>query len=1294
MTSPSTPPADIRAWVDDLRLQAALLDGVDVGLCAFDLQDCALVWNRSFLRLFPEHEGHIHEGEHYGANLRRFYQGRLDASELPNIDRYIAAGIARHQAQTQPYEFEHRGGKVQVSSLPVPGRGRIRVWRPLLSAPAQSVGDAGMARRVAGELLDSVPEPLLVCDADGRFAWANAAFCEMFDVPDLQAVAGATLPALYERAWAKAGAAHDPRGVGGAAILREQLRFTGAPFELPLPHGGCCRVLARPAQDGAVFYALSDISALKRFETALQLTLDNAGRGIIRYDADGRVLLYNRQAVELLQLPEHLLVETPQLQAIVRFQSERGDPSGLDGQPGSMAAMHGIFTRGRYQRRTPAGRLLEIETTPLPEGGAVRTYTDVTESVEAQQALTEKSRALQITLDSMSQGISAIDGRGRLVFWNRRYQELLEFPDSLLTGQPTIEQLVRFQIERGDFGPDFAFVDAVARGYVAVGDRVAPLQGPGTYLRKDRMGRTLEVSTRPLPDGGVVRTFTDMTAYVRTQQELATKQAQLGALVENLPDRVWVKDTQGHFLLMNPANLRHHGLAEDAVLGRTAHEVFGPVEGERQAATDRQSLASDQPVTFEAYSFDADGTLHCAEVAKVAMRDEEGRCIGLLGIARDITARKQQEQALIQAKEEALQASKAKTRFLSSMSHEIRTPMNAILGMLTLLRDAGLNARQDDYAGKAEGAARSLLGLLNDILDFSKIEAGKMQLDLRPFSLEEMLSDLSVILSSNVGGRDIEVMYDLDPGVPDALVGDDMRLRQILINLGGNAVKFTERGEVVLRTRLVERDEACATIEFSVQDTGIGITPEQQQRLFTDYAQASEETARQFGGTGLGLGICRRLTELMESSLQLASTPGVGSCFWFAVKLPLAPLPLRQEAPRQPARVLVVDDNAHARDALAGMCQSAGWDADSAADGEEAVARVRTAAQAGRAYDAVFVDWLMPGIDGWQTCARIRELALPASSMPLVIMVTGQGREVVEQRLAREQAVLDAYLVKPVTTGMLREAYRRALSSTSAPVAAPPPPPTPRPLADLRLLLAEDNVVNQQIALELLTRRGAQVDLVDNGRAAVERLASGQRYDAVLMDVQMPVMDGLAATRELRKLPARSGLPVIAMTANAMDSDRVACLEAGMNDHVSKPFVVEEVVRTILRHVAAPQPFDDPPAARVAATPVFDRADALQRLGGDEELLGVVLQVFRGNLATAARQMQKAAAIPRDELCRVFHTVKGMAANVGAMALADAASDAEMKLRGVGGSDVDVEPLARGVAERIAEVLSAIGPPP
>ena len=979
--------------------------------------------------------------------------------------------------------------------------------------------------------------------------------------------------------------------------------------------------------------------ALVRSQGAL---LDSLGIGLCAIDAAGRVQAWNPSLLRIF--PEHegaIRAGEPHAQMLRRL-------------PPALHAVAGVSHAGtgEFEHR---GQRITVSAQALPGSG----WLQACRATPSRPPPDAGQRALQLTLDSMGQGLSAIGADGRLAFWNRRYSELLDLPESLLATHPTMEQLVRFQIERGDFGPDFAFVDALARGYVAIGDREHPLNGPQTYLRRTREGHVLQVVTLPVPDGGVVRTFTDVTELLRAQEDLASERKLLSTLVSNLPDRVWLKDMAGVYRLTNPANERHHGMATGAMVGRTGAQLFGAA-GEAHEATDREAVAAgrDRTLRFERRELCADGEVRDFEVVKAGLYEPDGSLSGILGIAHDVTLRKRAEAALVAAKEAAQEASDAKTRFLSGMSHEIRTPMNAVLGMLTLLRGTDLTERQDDYAAKAEGAARSLLALLNDVLDFSKIEAGKMQLDLQPFSLQETFAQLSVILSANVGDKHLEVLYDLDPAVPDALVGDDMRLRQVLINLGGNAVKFTTEGEVVVSTRLLARADGQATVEFAVTDSGIGISEDDQHRLTGDYVQASGDTARRFGGTGLGLAICRRLLELMGSRLDLSSQPGRGSRFSFLVTLPTGTEASPVPAAAERRRVLVVDDNALARRTLGSLMQSLGWQVELAGGAEEGIRCVERSRHDGRAFDAVFMDWRMPGTDGWEASRRIRQSG--DGRPPLIVMVTAKGRETLAQRAASERALIDAFLVKPVTPAVLRDTLRR-LESPAAPPSSRAA--APRPLEGRRLLLVEDNPVNQQVAVELLRGRGAQVDVAGDGRQAVDRLAAGAVYDAVLMDMLMPVMDGLQATRAIRAMPGRGQLPIIAMTANAMDTDRAACLAAGMDDHLAKPLVLADVVDAILRHVQ-PQQAHAAAGDHAAAEAVFDLDGAVERLGGDRALIVRLLPTFERNLRKAADDLQAPWQPPAGEdLCRVLHTLKGSAGTMGATALATAAGRAEQELR-------------------------------
>jgi signal transduction histidine kinase/CheY-like chemotaxis protein len=539
-------------------------------------------------------------------------------------------------------------------------------------------------------------------------------------------------------------------------------------------------------------------------------------------------------------------------------------------------------------------------------------------------------------------------------------------------------------------------------------------------------------------------------------------------------------------------------------------------------------------------------------------------------------ALEQAKLAAERARNTAEQANLAKSQFLANMSHELRTPMNAILGMLQLLQGTELTEKQRGYTHNTTSAARSLLSLLNDILDFSKVEAGKMTLDPRPFRVDQLLRDLSVILSANVVEKKIEVLFDIDPAMPPALVGDDMRLQQVLINLGGNAIKFTEAGEVVIGLRLLEQSADGALVEFSISDTGIGIAEENLTHIFSGFTQAESSTTRRFGGTGLGLAICQRLVGLMGGQLQVESRAGVGSRFHFAVPLRVAdaesvPVPVLNPQALAGQKTLLVDDNAVARDLFSAMVRPLGCLPDVAADGASALHMLQAAQQAGAPYQLVFMDWRMPEWDGWESTRRIREAL--GQTGPLIIMVSANARAMVSDRSPEERAYINGFLVKPTTASMLLDVVAQAQAAAAAPAAeAAKAGARPKRLRGMRLLVAEDNKINQLVAKGLLEQEGAQVTLADNGRIAVDLLLEKPgMFDAALMDLQMPEMDGYEATRTLRALPGLDQLPVIAMTANAMASDREACLAAGMNEHVGKPFEIDHLVRT-LAHVTGIAP--------------------------------------------------------------------------------------------------------------------------
>jgi signal transduction histidine kinase/CheY-like chemotaxis protein len=663
-----------------------------------------------------------------------------------------------------------------------------------------------------------------------------------------------------------------------------------------------------------------------------------------------------------------------------------------------------------------------------------------------------------------------------------------------------------------------------------------------------------------------------------------------------------------------------------------------------------------------------------------------------LGKALDqaIAALQASQRDLVAAREQALEASRAKGSFLAMMSHEIRTPMNAIINMSGLALETELPPKSHQYVSVAHSSARNLLGILNDVLDFSKIEADKLQLEAAPFSLREVLEEVTETFRSTVIQKHVELVTHALPSVPDRLLGDALRFRQVLTNLVGNAFKFTKEGEVVLRVESVPEPGASpgrVRLQVSVRDTGIGIPLDQQGRLFQAFTQADSSTSRQYGGTGLGLAISRRLARLMDGDLSFESAPGVGTTFLFTARFATdaAPAPPARVAPAALTErpVLVVEDSETSRELIETLLRSWSIPAVSVATAEDGLALLEQHNREGSPdpFGLAILDWMLPGLNGLDAAERIRART-ETRALPIVVISAYAGKE--EEARCAELGV-NVFLRKPLTASSLFDAVVESQGARVHTLRRGLDAPLEREWDGVRALLAEDNETNQMVASELLSRLGIELDIASNGREAVEMArAAPERYAAVLMDMQMPELDGLGATRALRAEARFAKLPIIAMTANAMKADLDACLAAGMNDHVTKPIDRRALVETLRRWLPK----------RPVVLEGIDVEDALRRLGVDRPTLDRLLVRFADGQGRTLDELRAAVAAGDGEAAtRHAHSIAGAAGNLGAEALRAAAKALEIAARegrtDLAGPLADVEARAAVAIRSIDTLRSA-----
>ncbi|MGQ0511188.1 MAG: PAS domain S-box protein [Betaproteobacteria bacterium] len=1068
------------------------------------------------------------------------------------------------------------------------------------------------------------------------------------------------------------------------------------------------RAIHVPGYRQATIWIVEDVTARREAEqqvanarAELQAIMDGMPSPVFMKDLEGRFIRVNRPYAEF-------------------FGREIGDIIGrtlADFAPEGYAreredADRRVAESGRTETREVSqvsadGVAHDLLISKFPirgEDGAVYAVagvaTDITERKASELALRESREQLaqseayfRTIFENSGSGIVSRSKDRKTLRANQRYLDLLGYTHEELQGLASHALL-----HEDDRAATREHLERLRRG------EIPSYRLERRYIRKDGTVRWVEAVTSAIldPGGNYVGSVTivnDIHERKAAEEALRTVNAEQNAIFDSA--------TSGMVLIRDRVMVRCNRKLED---------IFGYGAGEMTGRSTRiwyadeagyhagggpvlEHIARGETHSREQQLVRKDGGRFWCRITGRAV-DPADPSKGSVWMLEDVTDERAAAEALREAKRVAEEATQAKSMFLANMSHEIRTPMNAIIGMSHLALKTELNAKQRDYVSKIHNAGTSLLGIINDILDFSKVEAGKLDIEQVPFRLDDVLDNVSSLVAQKAFDKGLELLFEVAPDLPQALVGDPLRLGQILTNLVSNAVKFTARGQIAVSLRAAERTGGRIMLRAEVRDTGIGMTPEQCAKLFQAFTQADGSTTRKYGGTGLGLTISRRLVELMGGSIHAESVAGEGSAFIFTAWFDVGdPAMLRQRLLPEALggmRVLVADDNAAAREILGEQLRGLGFSASAVASGTDAVEAVRQASD-DHPFAVVFVDWKMPGVDGIETARRLRALPSP----PRVVMATAFGHE--EARTQAEAAGIEAFLVKPVSQSSLVDALVGMFSEGAG--AAARAAGAARGEAQLngcRLLLAEDNEINQQIAVELLEGAGAEVVVAGNGREALEKVLGDapEAWSAVLMDLQMPEMDGIEATRRIRAEARYAALPVIAMTAHAMVEERERCLAAGMVDHIAKPIDPHAMFQTLSRWA---KPVARPTAAasaRILApgeAPLpdiagLDAAAGLKRVAGNRKLYLSLLRQFADKQADAGQRL--AAALKAKDKTgaeRIAHTIKGVAGSIGFDGMQDTCAALEKAMKSGKGVKAAVSAFEAELARTIAVLNDALG---
>jgi len=1192
------------------------------------------------------------------------------ANHIHQVEGYLRnASVYRMGAQREVTALTRDGGQVpvEITLSPLRGRASLLVAASLRDITERIAYEEQLREneRRLQEILNLSPVGVRISSvASRKVLYANLAYKEAVDAKSGEFQTPEQFyvnPEDYRQI-------HQELEAGRSVVNRE--------VEMHKAEGGRRWVLAsympiRYQQDDAVLGWFFDISERRAMENQAR---ENEQRlvGIlegspiaVRIATQGghKVVFHNRAYVEITR-------------AEVRDET---DPESYYTNPDDYEEIRAELARGkavlnRQMELTIEGNRVWVLASYLPvefqgEQAVLGWFVDLTERVLVQEALGRARDEIQTLFDSVPCGIAFVKNR-TILRCNRGMERITGFPIAEQLGKST-------RIWCAD---DATWQQMGKRINLGIEQNETSVQEV-ELTRKDGSAYWARCSTRMLdperPELGVVAVIEDITEARAAAEALRLANDEIQMLFNSVPCGIaFIRDRI--VLRSNRRMEQMIGYLPGEMIGKDTRAWFADDETfERIGKSIRAELARGEvaEVEFQMMRRDSSRFWVRASTRALELRHPE---LGEVAVLEDITLEREARLALVRARDLAEDTAKVKADFLANMSHEIRTPLNAIMGLSHLLLRTELAIRQREYATKIHSSGQHLLGIINDILDFSKIEAGKLSLESIDFNLDKMLDNVANLIQQRAGEKGLELMFDVPSEIPRMLVGDPLRLGQVLINFCTNAVKFTEQGEVRVMVRTVEESDQSTALRFAVRDTGIGLSEEQKGKLFQSFQQADSSTTRRYGGTGLGLAISKRLAEMMGGEIGVISELGKGSEFWFIARLGKSRARRRAITPHARmvgAPVLVVDDNEHAATIVSEALRPMGFVVDTAHSGAVAIDKVRARANRGEPpYSVLLIDWQMPVLNGIDTARHIRAMGLTPE--PKTLLITAYAREEVFRAAATDG--IDEVLVKPISPSTLFDAMARAMGADQATTeeaiaTTPHPEKSAKSILGARILVAEDNEINQQVATELLESVGCTVDVAGNGLEAVQ-MVQQKPYDLVLMDMQMPVMDGLTATGEIRRIPALANLPILAMTANAMQQDRDHCLAAGMNDHLAKPIEPDELFTALRRWIkprtAQPAAAPGSGAAPETAEPLpegiagLDTKLGLKRVLGKRALYYNLLRKFVENHKGATGKIREALdGGDKGAAEREAHTLKGVGGNIGATPLQAAAQAVEAKIR-------------------------------